>query len=256
MNAIDYDSIAELYDLYVSTDYDHSFFISEIKTKGLRVMELTSGTGRLSIPLIEAGANLTCVDISKGMLDVLSEKLKERNLPARVVCSDICDLDFDSEFELVIFPFQSFMELVGKDKQQTALRAIYRTLEDGGRFICTLHNPAVRKKGVDGVLRIVGTFQKDSGMLVVSGFEQGGNPVVSRHQFFEYFDEAGNQLWKRVLPMQFEFIDKEDFQEMAGSIGFKVTALYGNYDRSEFDPTRSPVMIWMLEKKLANSPEV
>lgn len=248
MNAIDYDSIAELYDLYVDTDYDHSFFISEIKTKDLRVLELTSGTGRLSIPLIEAGANLTCVDISQGMLDVLSEKLKKRNLHADIVCSDICDLDFDSEFELVIFPFQSFMELVGKDKQQAALRAIYRALEDGGRFICTLHNPAIRKKGVDGVLRIVGAFPKDSGKLVVSGFEQGGNPVVTRHQFFEYFDEAGNQLWKRVLPMQFEFIEREDFQKMAESAGFRVAGLYGNYDRSEFDSTKSPVMIWMLEK--------
>jgi hypothetical protein len=111
-----------------------------------------------------------------------------------------------------------------------------------------LHNPAVRKKGVDGVLRIVGSFPKDNDTLVVSGFEQGGEPVVTRHQFFEYFDKAGNQLWKRVLPMQFEFIEKEDFQEMAEKAGFRVAALYGNYDRSEFDGTKSPVMIWVLKK--------
>lgn len=251
MEYIDYDSVAELYDLYTSTDYDYEFFASEIGSQGTRVLELTSGTGRLSIPLIEAGANLTCVDISQGMLDVLSKKLLRNDLSARVVCSDICKMSFHSEFELAIFPFQSFMELVGKEKQTNALEAIFRTLVIGGKFICTLHNPAVRSKVVDGMLRIVGHFQKDSDTLVVSGFEQGGDPVVKRHQFFEYFNASGNLNWKRLLRMQFEFIEERDFQEMAERVGFKVLEMYGNYDRSDFDPSLSPVMIWVLEKRAA-----
>lgn len=251
MEYINYDSVAELYDIYASTDYDYEFFANEIRGRHTRVLELTSGTGRLSIPLIEAGANLTCVDISQGMLNLLSEKLHRSNLSARVVCSDVCEMSFHSEFELAIFPFQSFMELVGKEKQTTALEAIFRALEIGGKFICTMHNPAVRSKVVDGVLRIVGHFQKDSDTLVVSGFEQGGRHVVTRHQFFEYFNASGNLEWKRLLRMQFEFIEERDFQEMAERVGFKVLELYGNYDRSDFDSSKSPVMIWVLEKRAA-----
>ena len=85
-------------------------------------------------------------------------------------------------------------------------------------------------------------------MLVVSGFEQGGNPVVTRHQFLEYFNVAGIMEWKHLLHRQFEFIEKEVFQVMAEQTGFKVLKLYGNYDRSAFDRIQSPVMIWMLEK--------
>jgi ubiquinone/menaquinone biosynthesis C-methylase UbiE len=251
MEYINYDSVAELYDLYAGTDYDYEFFLSEIKNRDTRVLELTSGTGRLSIPLIEAGANLTCVDISRGMLDILSEKLQRNKLSARVVCSDVCEMSFHSEFDLAIFPFQSFMELVGKDKQTAALEAIFHALEIGGMFICTMHNPVIRSKLVDGMLRIVGHFQKDDGTLVVSGFEQGGDPVVTRHQFFEHFDASGNMNWKRLLRMQFEFIEEQDFQEMAERAGFKVLEQYGNYDRSEFDSLRSPVMIWVLEKQAA-----
>jgi ubiquinone/menaquinone biosynthesis C-methylase UbiE len=248
MESIDYDKVAELYDLYVNTDYDYDFFTNEIKAKGTQVLELAAGTGRLSIPLLEAGVNLTCVDISQGMLNVLSQKLQKKNLTARVVCTDICEMDFQSEFKLAIFPFQSFMELVGREKQTTALGAIYRALKDGGKFICTLHNPAVRRKTVDGMLRIVGHFPKDKGTLVVSGFEQGGNPVVTRLQFFEFYNEAGDLEWKRVLPMLFEFIEKQDFQEMVMRAGFLVVELFGDYDRSDFDPERSPVMIWEMEK--------
>ena len=248
MEIIDYNQVAELYDLYVHTDYDFDFFTSEIKAKGTKVLELAAGTGRLSIPIIEAGAVLTCLDISQGMLNVLSEKLQKKNLSARIVCSDICEMSFQSEFELAIFPFQSFMELVGKERQTTALAAIHRSLENGGKFICTLHNPTIRRKVVDGTLRIVGHFPKDNGTLVVSGFEQGGNPVVTRHQFFEYYNETGLLEWKRILPMQFEFIEKQDFQEMVERAGFRVVELYGSYDRSEFNSEKSPVMIWGLEK--------
>ena len=135
MDNIDYDSVAELYDLYVDADYDHAFFACEITRVGLQVLDLTSGTGRLSIPLIEAGAYLTCVDMSQSMLNVLSEKPKMRNLSAQVVCADVCDISFHEEFELAIFPFQSFMELIGEDKQQIALAAIFRSLKPGGKFI-------------------------------------------------------------------------------------------------------------------------
>jgi hypothetical protein len=59
---IDYDSVAALYDTYVTADDDVSFFVSEIQQTTGPVLELTSGTGRLSVPLLEAGADLTCVD--------------------------------------------------------------------------------------------------------------------------------------------------------------------------------------------------
>lgn len=245
---INYDDIAELYDLYASTGYDFNFFTSQINLKGKKVIELTSGTGRLSIPLIAAGANLTCVDISQGMLDVLNKKLKSKQLSANVLCSDICDLSFEAEFDLAIFPFQSIMELVGKDKQIAALTAIHRALKDGGKFFCTIHNPAIRKKVVDGTLRIVGSFPTENGTLVVSGFEQGGHPIVKRTQIFEFYDEKNVLERKQILPMEFELIEKQDFEKMAVRTGFKIINFYGDYDMNKFDSMVSPVMIWELEK--------
>jgi hypothetical protein len=49
---IDYDSIAEIYDLYVTADYDVPFFLSEAAKAGGLVLELTAGTGRLQLPLV------------------------------------------------------------------------------------------------------------------------------------------------------------------------------------------------------------
>lgn len=248
MQPIDYDSVAEIYDLYVTADYDVPFFLSEIREVQGPILELMAGTGRLSLPLIEAGATLTCVDSSQGMLDVLERKLAARGLRAGVHCLDVCRLDLPARFELALLPFQAFMEIVREEDQRAALEAVFRCLAPGGRFLCTLHNPAVRRAQVDGLLRLVGRFPAGDGTLVVSGFEQGGGPVVSRLQLFELFGPDGRLLWKRLLPMEFAFVEKDAFEQMARDAGFSIVQLYGSYDRAPFDPVRSPVMIWALEK--------
>lgn len=248
MKDIDYNSIAEIYDLYVTADYDVPFFLAESKPVTGPILELMAGTGRLSLPLIEAGAKLTCVDSSSAMLEVLSRKLQQRGLHAELVCADVRHLGLPAQFELAILPFQSFMEIIGEANQRAALAAVYECLAPGGRFICTLHNPAIRRKQVDGLLRLVGQFPTNNGTLVVSGFEQGEKPVVSRQQFFEFFDRDGRLLEKRLLQMKFAFVEKHEFEQMARSAGFRIAQLYGSYDRAPFDPAQSPVMIWVLVK--------
>jgi len=180
---INYDVIADYYDIYANAEYDIPFFLEQSSEKR-KILELTSGTGRLSIPLIEAGKNLTCIDQSKEMLAKLEQKLREKNLKAEVVCMDLLHIRYSSVFDLAIVPFQSFMEIIGRENQTEALRRIYASLMPGGTLVCTMHNPVIRKKSVDGVPRFVGHFHRGDETLSVSGVETGGKPVVERYQFF------------------------------------------------------------------------
>jgi SAM-dependent methyltransferase len=248
VEVIDYTSIAAIYDAFVTVTADVPFFIAETKKTQGEVLELTSGTGRLSLPLLEAGVRLTCVDYSPGMVEVLTRKIRERGLPADVLCADVCALELPQKFDLALVPFQAFMEIIGEERQREALAAVYKCLRPGGRFVCTMHNPPVRARQIDGIRRYIGGFPYENGTLAVSGFEQGGKPVVARTQFFEFFDAQGRLAWTRMLPMEFEMIERDDFERMAVDAGFRVEQLYGNYERAEFDPENSPVMIWMLEK--------
>jgi len=215
------------------------------------VLELMSGTGRLSIPLARAGAVLTCVDISEGMLSVLERKLGEERLQAAVVRADVQYMNFEQEFDVAILPFQSFMELVGTPKQMNALRSVHRALVHNGRFYCTMHNPVIRRASVDGVLRGAGAFPCGQGTVVVSGFEDGGHPVVRRCRFIERFDESGRLAVRLLQLMELEMIEGNEFRRMAMDAGFKVHAVHGDYEAGAFDAETSPVMIWELHKKEA-----
>jgi len=58
---IDYDRVADIYDLYVTSGLDVSFYLEEAGKVVGKVLELMCGTGRISVPLVEAGVDLTLV---------------------------------------------------------------------------------------------------------------------------------------------------------------------------------------------------
>jgi SAM-dependent methyltransferase len=250
---IDYDRVADVYDLHVTSDLDVSFYVEEAGKVGGKVLELMCGTGRISVPLLEAGVDLTCVDASEGMLARLEERLRARKLEARVVRADVRYLDLgEEEFELALIPFHSFSELVSARDQELALRAIYACLKEGGRLICPLHNSAIRARSADGALRLNGSFPTaDGGLLVVSGFEtlEEDSGVVDRVQLYEFFDASNNLRAKRVLPMRFALITRSEFAELASAAGLVPVVLYGDYHRGEYQEDSSPFMIWILEKE-------
>jgi len=249
---IDYDRVADIYDLYVTSDLDIGFYVEAASKVRGKVLELMCGTGRVSVPLLEAGVDLTCVDASEGMLARLEERLRARKLEARVLGADVRYLDLgEEEFDLALIPFHSFSELVSPRDQELALRAVHGCLKEGGRLICPLHNPAIRARSVDGALRLNGSFPtQDGGLLVVSGFEslEEGSGIVDRVQLYEFFDASNKLRAKRVLPMRFALIDRSAFAELADTAGFVPVVLYGTYEGGEYLEESSPFMIWVLEK--------
>jgi predicted RNA methylase len=93
MEINNYDYIANLYDIYVPVTFDIDFFVRETKKSSGEVLELMSGTGRVSIPLLETGIKLTCVDLSAESNAILENELCQRGLKADVHQMDICNFE-------------------------------------------------------------------------------------------------------------------------------------------------------------------
>ncbi|NPV92412.1 MAG: class I SAM-dependent methyltransferase [Firmicutes bacterium] len=248
---IDFDLVADIYDIYVNVGFDVDFYLRELGSRGWRVLELMCGTGRVSMPLIESGIELTCLDYASKMVGRLEEKLRQRGLSAETVVADARSFDLGRVFDSVFIPFNSFMELPGRESQVRTLECIHRHLKPGGLFICTLHNPAVRLKRVTGQYSLMVEHDlPDGGKLSVFVVERYSKEdgMVSGAQFFEVYDGRGGLSHKRRLEIRFEVIERERFEEMIGQTGFRVTRLYGDYDRSGFSPEESPYMIYFLSR--------
>ena len=214
-------------------------------------MELMSGTGRVSIPLLEADIKLTCVDLSAELNAILENKLRQKGLQADVYQMDVCELKLNKKFNIVIIPFHSFAHITSPDNQRKALSRIQQHLLPGGTFICTLGNPNMRQKMVDGQIRLFRKYAlPNEGSLllwILENFNDEDNQIVEAMQFYEEYNARGILTSKRILELHFRLSAQEEFEKLAQEAGFIIKAFYGDYVYSEFTH-ESPFMIWILEK--------
>lgn len=250
MSQVHYARIADQYDIFVQTTLDIPFFLAEAQKTPGDLLELMAGTGRVTIPLAEAGAKITCVDYAPEMLARLREKITQRGLQVEIRQMDIRHLDLGKRFDLIIIPFHAFPELTTPQDQRQALQRIQAHLTDQGRFICTLHNPPVRLKTTDGMSRLAGPFPVEDRHLFVWLVERSHpeTKTVEVLEFFEVYDAQGVLHAKSWSAVTFHVPEKQAFEEQIAQAGFRIEALYGDYSSAPFDEDTSPFMIWILRK--------
>ena len=254
MDINNYDIVADLYDTYVPVTFDVDFFINETRKTSGEVLELMSGTGRISIPLLEDGVRLTCADKSEKSNAILRTKLEQKQLKADVYTMDVCELNLSKQFSMVIIPFHSFAHIIPLDDQIKALSRISQHLLPRGTFICTLRNPTVRRGDIDGQLKLAFTYplvEKQGRLLwwMLEEFYPDDNQVVNAYEIYEEYDASGILTSKRLMELHFRLTPKDEFEELLKDAGFCIKALYGDYDYHEFDAQSSPSMVWVLNKK-------
>ena len=98
--------------------------------KGKKTLDAGAGTGRLSIRLFEAGADVTALDISPEMLAIL----KSKNSKIEIIEGDVENMPLPDEAFDIVF---SSLTLVHLKKIEPFLDECYRVLKDDGKLILT-----------------------------------------------------------------------------------------------------------------------
>lgn len=250
-NQNDYDTVAHLYDKYVQVELDFEFFRECADSCSGPVLELMAGTGRVSKAILDCCPSLTCVDISRKMLRCLSGRFAGAKRRPNVVCADVQSLPLEICYDLVIIPFNSFMELTDPIAQLRALGEVHRVLGQQGTFICTLHNPNVRAQSLDGEARLLGHFPVagDQGFeLWATGSLDPSSGLAQSKQEFLIFDKSGRLVDHHQQDVRFALITEARFTELCGLCGFDVVQVVGDYDGSPYDPDTSPYLIFTMRK--------
>ena len=248
---IPFDSVADLYDSYVCVDFDIPFWLNELGQREGRVLELTSGTGRVSLPLLRAGVDLTCVDYAPAMLNRLRRKIEAQHLSCPVYCQNMAELELPVRYDTIIIPFHSFSEVIDRTARQRTLTRIHAHLTADGIFICTLHNPIVRTASMDGAWHLLGEFPMSDGGTLTVRSRLAFNPstqLASGVQSYERRTYDGVPVDRRSLPLCFYLFTAAEFEELVQQEDFVIQARYGNYQKELFDEETSPFMIYLLAK--------
>lgn len=169
--------------------------------EGARILELGSGVGRMTHPLLERGFTVTAVDESAEML--------EHVRGARTIRSPIEDLDLGERFDAVMLA--SFLVHAGDvEVRRGLLRTCARHVEDDG---CVL----IQREGADYHTNLPRERVDPSGFTVrILSAEPVGDGVNSVRAEYEFPDAVWTQTF-RARPLT-----TEQFEEALGEAGLAV----------------------------------
>lgn len=106
-----------------------------------RILEPAAGTGRILIPLLEAGHEVDGLDTSPQMLAVCRRHGRDRGLDPVLHEADMTTFVRPGAYQAVIIPAGSFELLDGTPAAQQALACFRESLAPGGRLLLDIDPP-------------------------------------------------------------------------------------------------------------------
>jgi len=129
---------AEWYEL-VSGGKDHSkeidFLAKSIEASSEPILELGSGTGRILIPLLERGFDISGIDTSEDMTDRCRAICKEKGLTAKLYEQSMVDFDIPQKFGMVLLASGSLGLFTCDQDIRSTFERVMAHLKPGGLFI-------------------------------------------------------------------------------------------------------------------------
>lgn len=248
-----YDNWVDIYDLlYSGFTADIPFYVEECLAADGPVLELGCGTGRVSIPIVSQGVNLTCLDISKGMICELNRKITTSNdpLPAlKVIHGDMRNFTLDAQFDLVVIPFRSFLCLLSVEDQVRTLISIKRHLSNKGKLILNFFVPDLQTMNQEGDLSnhlFDVTDPNTGGRLVVWNQTKCDmhTQILDTRLIIEILNNDDVTTKRLHRDVQLRYVYRWEMYHLLRYCGYTVVDLYGDFNRTPFDD-QSEEMVWI-----------
>ncbi len=137
---------ADFYDLIQNECYELPAYINFLESYGHKVLELGSGTGRLTIPLAQAGAEITGLDLNDDMITICRGKISndiEQNI--KLIKGDMTDFNLNDKFDLVIAPCNVINHLISLEEISKMLACVKQHLNGNGRLIIDNSIPRIEE---------------------------------------------------------------------------------------------------------------
>lgn len=119
-------------------DQDIKDFAELAKEQNGKVLELGCGSGRIALRLAEQGLEVTGLDLSSDMLNLLEEKLRKMSpeIQSKLVLveGDATDFDLGEKFESIFFPYFSIALFGSPSMREKLFQSVAKHLSPDGIF--------------------------------------------------------------------------------------------------------------------------
>lgn len=241
-----FDRFARFYD----ADYRHyrddiPAILDLAAEAGDPILELGCGTGRVLLPLAEAGYTVTGIDISPALLAVARQKLPStpsitRRPQPKLINADLRDFDLSTkEFAFAFCTSNTLMHLTTQEDQLTVLRNAHRHLQSGGLLFIDLFNPDLsRLLSINGVQEFADQWEDEKYGTHVFKWSVRTLDWVEQIQdtLFIYEEVLPDGLVRRTAcPFLLRFLWQSEAELLLEKAGFTVEGIWGDFDGNPYE---------------------
>ncbi|MCR8846419.1 class I SAM-dependent methyltransferase [Paenibacillus sp. SC116] len=209
---------------------DIEFYQQKLAACKGRILEVMVGSGRVMIPLLEAGLTVDGTDYSPEMLAVCRQHCEERGLQANLVQADLQQLSLSHQYEAIIIPCGSFLLIEDRQQSLDVLKRLYEHLQPGGRLILDLFLPDANFEV--GSFAGTSTFHFPNGDLITmeSKLVEADlfNQFKVSHLKYEKW-RNGNLVQTELQRFAIRWYGLEEFKLVLESIGFSDVVVSADY---------------------------
>ncbi|MGE4096329.1 MAG: class I SAM-dependent methyltransferase, partial [Candidatus Binatia bacterium] len=234
-------------------------YVDEARHAGSEVLEIGCGTGRILLPIAQAGVPIVGLDRAPEMIAILRRKLAKCNPETQtrvtLLDGDMRDFSLGSRFNLITIPYRAFLHLLTPKAQRQALACIREHLTDHGRLIFNIFDPnheiilSYLSSAGAGLKRDSEFIHPETGNQVIVWFSGQYDPEIqtlNAYFLFEEVDATGKVIAKAYNPLTLRYIYRYEMRYLLELCGYKVEALYGDFSRGPF--RYGGEQIWVVRK--------
>ncbi|WP_424950515.1 class I SAM-dependent methyltransferase [Deinococcus sp.] len=245
---MNYDDFADLYDHQYDLYRDDLHFYGQLAERvGGQILEIGSGTGRVTAYLARRGAQLTGLEPSGGMIRYAQARAEREGLSLNIVQGDVKTFALEQNFALCIAPFNALMHLYTPNEQLQALENIHVHLEPGGHFVFDLSVP---RYGALNTVRHEGETFYQSGqrtdVFLVQRQDEVRQSIVT--EYYADTTQADGTLTRRHYTLTQRYYTRYEVEWLLRYAGFESPRVSGSFQGGPLD-SLSETMVFQTRRK-------